>query len=171
VNNVDKHLDFKASEEVNIWINYLDLTIHRNTNKMDLNVQRKPTHADITIEFSSNQPQDHKLAAFTYYINRMLTLLITEQAREQEWNKILTLAQNNRFSKHTIYNLEKKLTSKQKKKTPPKRRTNNTKNKINNIHVSQPLSKNRKYSVQKIQHQYRLQINQHNTPTTISETG
>jgi hypothetical protein len=46
----------------------------------------------------------------------MLTLLITEQAREQEWNKVLTLAQNNSFSKHTIYNLEKKLTSKQKKK-------------------------------------------------------
>jgi hypothetical protein len=56
----------------------------------------------------------------------MLTLPITAQAREQEWNKILTLAQNNSFSKHTIYNLEKKLTSKQKQ-NPPKRRTNNTK--------------------------------------------
>jgi hypothetical protein len=46
----------------------------------------------------------------------MLTLPITEQAREQEWNKILTIVQNNGFPKHNIYNLEKKLTSKQKKK-------------------------------------------------------
>jgi len=46
----------------------------------------------------------------------MLTLPIIEQAREQEWNKILTIAQNNGFPKHTVYNPEKKLTSKQKKK-------------------------------------------------------
>jgi hypothetical protein len=79
---------------------------------------RENLHMLTSIQFSSNQPQDHKLEAFIYYINRMLILPIIVQAREQEWNKILTLAQNNSFSKHTIYNLEKKLTSKQKKKPP-----------------------------------------------------
>jgi hypothetical protein len=46
----------------------------------------------------------------------MITLPITKQALEQEWDKILTIAQNNRFPKHTIYNLKKKLSANNKKK-------------------------------------------------------
>jgi len=57
-------------------------------NNIDLNIHRKPTYADITIQFSSNHSHEHKLAAFTYYINRMLTLPITKQAEIQEWNMI-----------------------------------------------------------------------------------
>ena len=46
----------------------------------------------------------------------MITLPITKQAQKQEWNKILTIAQNNRFPKHTIHNLKKKLSANNKKK-------------------------------------------------------
>jgi hypothetical protein len=46
----------------------------------------------------------------------MITLPITKQALEQEWYKILTIAQNNRFPKHTIYNLRKKVLANNKKK-------------------------------------------------------
>jgi len=94
------------------------LSIHRNINNFDLNIHRKPTHADITIQFSSNNPHDHKSAAFTYYINRMLTLPITKQAVTQEWNMIFTMAQNNGFPKHIIYNRKKELISKQMRKKP-----------------------------------------------------
>jgi hypothetical protein len=38
VNNIDKHLEFKLSEEENNSINYLDLSIHRNTNSIDLGI-------------------------------------------------------------------------------------------------------------------------------------
>jgi hypothetical protein len=47
----------------------------------------------------------------------MITLPIKKQAQEQEWDKILTIAQNNRFTKHTIHNLRKKLSANSKKKT------------------------------------------------------
>jgi hypothetical protein len=94
----------------------MDLTIYRNTNTIDLSIYRKPTHADITIQSSSNHPLDYKLAAFSYYINRMITLPITKQALEQEWDKILTITQNSCFPKHTIYNLKKKLSVNNKKK-------------------------------------------------------
>jgi hypothetical protein len=46
----------------------------------------------------------------------MIILPITKQALEQEWDKILTIAQNNRFPKHTICNLRKKLSANNKKK-------------------------------------------------------
>ena len=83
MNNIDKHLKFKLSEEENNTINYLDLSIHRNTNSIDLGIYRKPTHTDVTIQFSSNHPLEHKIAAFNFYINRMLTLPITKQAKRQ----------------------------------------------------------------------------------------
>jgi len=60
ITNRDKHLEFKLLEEENNTINYLDLSIHRNTNIIDLGIYRKPTHTDFTIQFSSNHSYEHK---------------------------------------------------------------------------------------------------------------
>jgi len=79
----DENLEFKMTTEENHIISYLDLSINRKPNHIELNIYRKPTHMDIIIYFSFNHPYDHKLAAFRY-INRMITLPITEQARKQE---------------------------------------------------------------------------------------
>jgi hypothetical protein len=119
MNNIDKNLEFKISGEENNSISYLDLSIHRNTNSINLSIYRKPTHTDITIQFSSNHPHNHKLAALNYYINRMLTLPITEQAKQQEWQIILTTAQNNGFPEQIIHNLKKKLVSRKDRQKPP----------------------------------------------------
>jgi hypothetical protein len=73
IKNRDKHLEFKLSEEENDTMNYLDLSIHTNTNSIDIRIYPKPTHTDATIQFSSNHPLKNKLAAFNFYINRMLT--------------------------------------------------------------------------------------------------
>ena len=89
MNNIDKHLEFKLSEKENNTTNYLDLSIHRNTNSIDVGIYRKPTHTDISIQFSSNHPYEHKLAAIYLYVNRLLVLLITKQAKQQEWKIIL----------------------------------------------------------------------------------
>jgi len=115
INNRDKHLEFKLLEEENNTINYLDLSIHRNTNSIDLGIYRKPTHTDIIIQFSSNHPYKHKLATFKVYANRLLVLPITKQAKQQEWKIILAIAQNNGFPLHIIHNLKKKLTAKKQK--------------------------------------------------------
>ena len=93
-------------------INYLDLTIHRHNNNLSLGIYRKPTLTDITIHFTSNHPLEQKLAAFIFYINRMITPPITEQAKQREWNTILTIAKNNGFPLHIIHNLRNKLIAK-----------------------------------------------------------
>jgi len=115
MNNTDKHLEFKLSEEENKTINYLDLSIHRNTNSTDIRSYIKPSHTDATIQFSSNHPLEHKLAAFSFYINRMLTLPITKRAKQQEWKIILAIAQNNGFPLQIIHKLKKKLMAKKQK--------------------------------------------------------
>jgi len=93
MNGINEQLEFKVTEEINNSINYLDLTINRNKNKIELDIYRKPTNADFTIQYTSNHPQDHKQATFTFYMNRMLTLPITDQAKKKEWEKILNIAQ------------------------------------------------------------------------------
>ena len=75
---MDKNLQFKMSTEENNT-NYLDISIHRNNNNIDLNIYRKPTSTNTTIQFSSNYLYEHKIAAFRYYIHRMVTLPITEK--------------------------------------------------------------------------------------------
>jgi hypothetical protein len=115
IKNTDKHLEFKLSEEENNTMNYLDLSIHRNTNSIDIRIYTKPTHTDATIQFSSNHPLEHKLAAFSFYINRMLTLPITKQAKQQEREVIFAIAQNNGYTMQIIQNLKKKLMAKKQK--------------------------------------------------------
>ena len=115
MNNINEQLDFKATREINKSINYLDLTINRSINKIEININRKPTNADITNQHTSNHPRDHKLAAFTYYINRMITLPITEN-KKHEWKSILTIARKNIFPKNIIHDIKKKEIAKQKNK-------------------------------------------------------
>ena len=52
------------------------------------------------------------MAAFNFYINRMLSLPITKYAKQQEWKVILAIAQYNGFPLQIIHNLKKKQTDK-----------------------------------------------------------
>lgn len=76
MSNIQKHLEFKITEEEHNNINYLDLTHHRHNNKLSKEMYIKPTQT-VTIHFTSNHPFKQKLTAFIFYVNRMITLLIT----------------------------------------------------------------------------------------------
>jgi len=78
-------------------MNCLDLSIRRNNNNLQLGIYRKPTQTDTILHFTSNLPLEDKLVAYTFYINRMLLTPLTEQARQQEWKTICTIARNNGF--------------------------------------------------------------------------
>ena len=49
-----------------------------------------------------------------YYMNRMITLPITEKSRK-EWKTILAIAKNNGYPIHVINNLKEKMTTKKQK--------------------------------------------------------
>jgi len=108
MNSIDEHLEFKMTEETNNSINYLDMTINKNTNGMEISIYRKPTSTNITIQHTSNHPQDRKDAAYRYYVNRMITLANTERARIEERKYILSTARHNGFPTHKIIDMEKK---------------------------------------------------------------
>ena len=78
MNNIHKYLEFELTEEKNNNITYLELSIHRNSNSLHLDIHRKPTQTDTTIYFTSNHPLEHKFTANSFYINRMITVPIME---------------------------------------------------------------------------------------------
>ena len=84
MNSIDGNLEFKITSETNDSINYLDMAIIRNAKGIEINIYRKPTSSNITIHHNSNHPQDHKDAAYRYYIHRMAELPNTNQAKTQE---------------------------------------------------------------------------------------
>jgi len=116
INTNDKNLEFKMTPENSNTINYLDLTLHRNSNNIELSIYRKPTSTDTTIHYKSNHPHEHKMAAFGFFINRMTTLPITKESKTEEWKTIITTAAKNGHPNHIIHNLKKKLTSKRMQK-------------------------------------------------------
>jgi len=80
ISNVDARLEFNLSQEAENTLQYLDLSIRRNDNNIELDIYRKQTYADIMMHYTSNHPHDHNLAAFIFYTNRMITMPITCQA-------------------------------------------------------------------------------------------
>jgi len=107
INKIDINLHFKISTEECNTINYLDINIHRNNNNMDIRIYRKTTCTDTTVLCSFNHPNEQKIAAFRYYINRMKTLPITKKIKKEEWKTILAIARNNEYPIHIINNLRK----------------------------------------------------------------
>ena len=64
---------------------------------------------DTTINFLSNHLTEHKTAAYRYHVNRMLSLPLTEERWQTEWEIIKTIAQNNNFPNTHIARLKTKI--------------------------------------------------------------
>jgi hypothetical protein len=106
---VDKNLHFKISTEENNTTYYLDISIYRNKENFSIGIHRKPTETGTIIHLTSNHPYEQTLSAFIYYINRLITLPITEKSKKNEWKIILAIAKNNGYPIDMIYNLKTKL--------------------------------------------------------------
>jgi hypothetical protein len=92
-----KDLHFTINDELNNQINYLDLNLINKQGQIEMEIYRKPTATDITINKNSCHPKEHKLAAYRSWIHRLRVLPISETKRQHELNTILNIALNNRY--------------------------------------------------------------------------
>ena len=106
------HLEFTHTIEENNTITYLDLNIQRDMQNLLLSIHRKPKQTDITIHYTSNHPIQHKMAAYNTYIHRMLTLPITKQVQQKEWDIICSTASNNGYPLSLIHHTRNKIIQK-----------------------------------------------------------
>ena len=83
LNSIHKHLTFNGTEDKNSQINYLDLTMRRDKKDLTIDIYRKPN--DVTIHFTSNNPMEHKLAAYQYMFHR--AYILPSQNRQEQRNR------------------------------------------------------------------------------------
>jgi len=62
---------------------------------MSIDIYRKPTETDTTINYHFSHPLEQKLSAYRYYINRLNTLPINTEERKKEEDKLESIAINN----------------------------------------------------------------------------
>jgi hypothetical protein len=90
-------------------INYLDLTIIKEHNKLTFSIYRKPTTTDTIIHNDSCHPNEHKKSPLNYLINRMNTYPLTQDNKKQEQIIIKELLKKNGYQqsitnyKHTNF--------------------------------------------------------------------
>lgn len=102
------HSKIKFTHEIennNKSINFLDLTIMRNSNSFSFNIFRKPTYSDATIPYNSYNDMSHKLAAYKSMIHRAFTIPLTKEDQDKELTIIKSIAHNNGYPTNIIDNL------------------------------------------------------------------
>ena len=83
-NNILPKLKFNIEKETDCKINFLDITISREPNKISIDIYRKPTYTDIIIPNDSCHPREHKMAAIHYLCNRMNTYQLSPEKQQKE---------------------------------------------------------------------------------------
>jgi hypothetical protein len=74
INNIHSNVKLNTTYEQHNSIDFLDLTITRQHKKLEIDIYRKPTATDTTINFLSNRPIEQKTAAYRYHLTRMHSL-------------------------------------------------------------------------------------------------
>jgi len=88
INKVHANLQFTPTFEHKNRISFLKLLIIRQPTQIDMDIFQKPKTTGTTIGYTSNYPTEHKMAAYRYLINRMLSLPLSTERRKAEWQKI-----------------------------------------------------------------------------------
>ena len=74
MDTIHGNIKLNPTHKTNDNVNFLVPSIARKPTSLELDIYRKPTVMDTTINFLSNHPLEHKLAAYRFSINRMLSL-------------------------------------------------------------------------------------------------
>jgi len=78
MDTIHGNIKLNPTHETNGKVNFLELSITRKPTSLELDIYHKPTTTDITINFHSNHLLEHKLAAYRFFLNRMLSLHLSE---------------------------------------------------------------------------------------------
>ena len=85
INSIHPAIQFTWKEECDGTIAMLDPDIHQSpTGQLSFSVFRKPTHTDQYLQFSSNQPLQHKLGVIRTLHHRCNTICSSEEAKLRE---------------------------------------------------------------------------------------
>jgi hypothetical protein len=92
--------------------NVLDMNIKRKPTHLETGIYRMPTTTDTTLYFESNHPIEHKTAAFRYPITRMRLLQKLKQQiiHKDQSQKLKAIIKQGQLSHITTHKYAKLLT-------------------------------------------------------------
>jgi hypothetical protein len=79
---------FSMEEEINKSVNFLDITVSKDENKISFNVYRKPTANAIIIPNDSCHPPEQNLAVIRYLVHSLSTYPINETNKRKQYDTI-----------------------------------------------------------------------------------
>ena len=125
MNQIHTNVKLNPTHESNEFLSFLDFLIIRKPSNINIDIFRKHTTTDTTINFLSNHPMEHKIATYRHNITRMHSLPLTPKKKQTEWTLIQLIAQNNNLpqltkSKTTITRPKKPIRIKSTEKTKTK---------------------------------------------------
>jgi hypothetical protein len=126
-NSMHNNIKLSPTLEADKQISFLNPPIIRKPQQLEIDVFRKPITTDTTISYLSNHPMEQKLAAYRYYIERMIRLPLRHTRQLREWETILHIATSNNFPVALLHKIKRQIQDKITKPPPNKSAENNTK--------------------------------------------
>jgi hypothetical protein len=126
MDTIHNNIHLNPTHKTNDNVSFLDLSIIRKPTSLELGIYQKPTMTDTTINFLSNYPLEHKLAAYRFSISRMLSLPLNNVQIQNEWKNIKQIAHNN-IPTHFLTKLKRNIQQKLNQPHPPTDPVGNTK--------------------------------------------
>jgi hypothetical protein len=121
-NNLSPSLKFTLELEENNKLDFLDLTLTKTDTNISFNIHRKPTTTDVIIPRDSCHPQEHKLAAIRYLLNRANTYDLNPTNKQAEIDTIKTILQNNGYDVSILDRLNRPTQNRKQETDNPKRK-------------------------------------------------
>ena len=97
INKINNDIKFTLDIEKENKINFLDLTLIKNRNKIEFNIFRKPTNTDLIIPYQSNHDISQKLSAFQSLYFTAYNLPLNSNGLKKELKIIEYLAIKNNY--------------------------------------------------------------------------
>ena len=121
INSIDPHIQFTSEEPIDDKLAFLDTKVIINEDAtLRTIVYRKPTHTDQYLNFKSNHHIQHKRSVVRTLLNRINTVVSTEEDKIQEREHVTRVLRDNAYEEwmfetpRTSRNSSPQRTSKQK---------------------------------------------------------
>jgi hypothetical protein len=93
-NKLTPYLKFTLEKEAEGKINFLDVTIHRASSSLSMEIYRNPTYTESIISNDSCHPRKHKQAIIRYLYNRMFNYQVPPDKTQKEIKLIQQILHN-----------------------------------------------------------------------------
>lgn len=102
INSIHTKIQFTIEKENNNSLNFLDLTLMKEHNRITYKIYRKPTATDIVIPYDSYHAPNIKMASFRSLIDRLYSVPMSMQDINNEKQIVLQIGRNNGYTQQQI---------------------------------------------------------------------